>query len=310
MRVQLQLMAMLTSVCMGASSGTALAEEETLTTHIGTVWKTLRETLAAPVMRYFYYPDRVEVPLPPRLQDLSSQEIIFRTADDVRLHGRFYQSVTPPRGTIVQFHGNAGNITHHVSILLWLVEHGYNLFVFDYRGYGRSEAEPSPSGLYQDALAALREMERLHRTYAAGGLLVIVGQSLGGAVVLKALEDFKATLPVDLLVLDSTFASYRNIALRITGASFPGVLLMPLAWLLVSDAYAADLQRCTHRLLVLHSQGDHTVPFSCGQRIYAQAASRHKDFWTDNATTHVLLTPDRPDIQKRFLQLLSQLEKN
>ena len=284
-------------------------EAGTLTDYIGAKWKTLREKLAVPAMRYFYYPDRMEIPLSPLSHSLKIQEILFRTADGVRLHGRFYQSVTRPRGTIVQFHGNAGNLSNHVDALLWLVENGYNLFVFDYRGYGRSESKPSPSGLYQDALAALREMEHLHRTYAADGLLVIVGQSLGGAVVLKALEDFKATLPVDLLVLDSTFASYRNVALRITGASFPGVLLTPLAWLLVSDAYAADPQRYTHRLLVLHSRGDQTVPFSCGQRIYEQAASRDKDFWTDDATAHVLLTPDRPDIQKRFLQLLSELEK-
>ena len=86
-------------------------------------------------------------------------------------------------------------------------------------------------------------------------------------------------------------------------------MLKPLAWLLVSDAYAADLQRCTHRLLILHAKHDQTVPFSCGQRIYEQADSRDKDFWIDDATLHVLLTPDRPDIQKRFLQLLGELEK-
>jgi len=297
----LVLMLSLTATALGAGM---------LTDYGRGVWHALREKLSAPLMQYFYYPDRTEVPLPPLSQDLSTQEVLFRTADDVRLHGRFYQSASPPRGTIVQFHGNAGNITGHVGILLWLVEHGYNLFVFDYRGYGRSEAEPSPSGLYRDALAALRETERLHRTYAAEGLLVIIGQSLGGAVVLKALEDFKATLPVDLLVLDSTFASYRNVALRVTGNSFPGVLLKPLAWLLISDAYAADLRRSQHRLLVLHAQRDPTVPFSCGQRIYTQAASEHKDFWTDPSTEHVLLTPDKPELQRRFLQLLGELEKN
>ena len=233
----------------------------------------------------------------------------MRTADDVRLHGRFYHSATPARGTIVQFHGNAGNITNHVGMLLWLVEHGYNLFTFDYRGYGLSESSPSPAGLYQDALAALRETERLHRAYAADGLLIIIGQSLGGAVVLKALEDFKATLPVDLLVLDSTFASYRDVALRITTAGFPGLLLAPLAWLLVSDTYAADLRHHQHRLLVLHSKLDQTVPFSCGQRIYDQVASKHKNFWTDDAVIHVLLTPERPDIQQRFLELLHNLAK-
>lgn len=282
-------------------------EAGTLTDYFGKVWQGLRTKLAAPVMQRFYYPDRVETPLPPRWQNIKSQEIFLHTADEVRLHGRFFQSAVPARGTIVQFHGNAGNITNHVGLLLWLVEHSYNLFVFDYRGYGRSKGEPSPAGLYQDALAALQETERLHRAHAADGLLVIIGQSLGGAVVLKALEDFEATIPVDLLVLDSTFASYRNIAMRVTSASFPGLLLTPLAWLLVSDVYAADLQHNTHRLLVLHSKRDQTVPFSCGQRIYDQVASTYKNFWTDDAVAHVLLGPDRPDIQQRFLELLDKL---
>ena len=293
------------------SLAATITEAGTLTAYVGDMWKTWREKLAAPVMRYFYYPEREDMPFALPSQSIRTQEIFLRSADDVRLHGRFYQSTVPVRGTIVQFHGNAGNITSHVGLLLWLVEHGYNLFVFDYRGYGRSESkQPSPAGLYQDALAALREMERLHRTYAHDGVLVIVGQSLGGAVVLKALEDFEATLPVDLLVLDSTFASYRNIAIRITSAGFPGLLLAPLAWLLVSDAYAADPQRNTQRLLVLHSKRDQTVPFSCGQRIYDQVASPRKNFWTDDAITHILLTPDRPDIQQRFLALLNELAKN
>ncbi len=288
---------------------TTATEAGTLTDYLSKTWQSWRAKLTAPAMRLFYYPERAEIPPPPSSQELNTQEIFLHTADGVRLHGRFYQhNTTPARGTVVQFHGNAGNITNHVGLLLWLVEHGYNLFVFDYRGYGRSESTPSPAGLHQDALAALHETERLHRTYADKGLLIIVGQSLGGAVVLKALENFTATLPVALLVLDSTFASYRDVALRITSTNFPGLLLAPFAWLLVSDAYAADLKHCCpQHLLVLHSKHDQTVPFSCGQHIYEQANSKHKNFWTDNTMTHLLLTHDRPDIQQRFLRLLQNL---
>ena len=270
-------------------------------------WQKLRHKLSSPVMRLFYHPTQDETPLPLHWHGLDVQDIFFQTDDKVRLHGRFYSSTSKARGTIVQFHGNAGNITNHVLIMLWLVEHGYNLFVFDYRGFGQSQATPSPAGLYQDALAALRQAENLHRAHAHDGVYVIIGQSLGGAVVLKALEDFTSTVPLDLLVLDSTFASYRNVALKVTSSSLTGLVLTPLAWLLVSDAYAADLQRNKHRLLILHAKGDATVPFSCGQRIYANSAAKQKTFWTSEANTHVLLSPEQPELQQRFLKLLSEL---
>ena len=286
---------------------TPTAAAATLTDYLNNTWQQLRAKLAAPAMRLFYHPDQVEAAPPDHLADNHMQDIFFHTADGVRLHGRLYTSAATARGTIVQFHGNAGNLTHHVTALAWLVEHGYNLFSFDYRGYGRSQATPSPAGLYQDALAALQETERLHRTYASTGLLLVIGQSLGGAVALKALQDFTATLPLDLLVLDSTFASYRNVAIRSTAASFPGILLTPLAWLLVSDAYAADLQRNRHRLLILHARHDQVVPFHCGERIYKQATSTHKDFWPHDSNTHILLTPALPPLQQRFLRYLDEL---
>ena len=271
------------------------------------LWQRLRRTLSSPVMRLFYHPTQDETPLPLPWRNLNVQDIFFHTTDKVRLHGRFYSSTNKARGTIVQFHGNAGNITNHVLILLWLVEHGYNLFVFDYRGYGQSQSTPSPAGLHHDALAALRQAENLHRTHTRAGVYVIIGQSLGGAVVLKALEDFAATVPLDLLVLDSTFASYRNVALKITTSSLTGLVLTPLAWLLVSDAYAADLLRIQHRLLILHAKHDPTVPFSCGQRIYTQAAAQQKTFWSSDVATHILLSPDQPELQQRFLKFLDEL---
>lgn len=276
-----------------------------MTDYLTGLWK----TLTAPVMGLFYHPDSVELPLPPELQGTAVQEIFFHTTDGVRLHARFYLSPQPAKGTLVQFHGNAGNLSGHIVSLAWLSAHGYNLFTFDYRGYGRSQSvAPSPAGLYHDALAALREVERLHRAYAARGVLVVIGQSLGGVVALKALEDFPATLPIDLLVLDSTFASYREVAFRSMVAQFPGVLLSPLAYLLVSDAYAADLRRSRYPLLVMHSKKDQTVPFSCGQRIYEEAASAQKDFWVSDAPLHILLDPTRKEIKRRFLQRLTELE--
>ena len=65
----------------------------------------------------------------------------------------------------------------HVKLDLWLVDAGYNVFIFDYRGYGRSEGSPDVKGINLDAEAALETL--LART---AGKVIVFGKSLGGAV--------------------------------------------------------------------------------------------------------------------------------
>ena len=62
------------------------------------------------------------------------------------------------RGTILICHGNVENISTHVKLDLWLIDAGYNLFIFDYRGYGRSEGTPTVQGINRDAEAALETL--------------------------------------------------------------------------------------------------------------------------------------------------------
>ena len=102
---------------------------------------------------FIYYPVR---PLrgTPADVGLAYQEAVFPTADGVRLHGWFI----PGRNAItwLWFHGNAGNISHRLENIALLHRRlGVHIFIFDYRGYGQSEGQPSEQGTYRDADAAL-----------------------------------------------------------------------------------------------------------------------------------------------------------
>ncbi len=90
--------------------------------------------------QFFYYPDDKIYGPDPR----SAESVEFTAKDGTRLHGWFIPSATGPAenaiATIIHAHGNAGNMSAHWPLVSWLPERNFNVFMFDYRGFGKSKA--------------------------------------------------------------------------------------------------------------------------------------------------------------------------
>jgi uncharacterized protein len=177
----------------------------------------------------------------------------------------------------VLYHGNAENISSHYITMLWVLQKGWDLFVFDYRGYGRSEGEPSPENTVRDGEAALRWVKEKYSDTP----IVVVGQSLGGAIALRNAIDLKAEVPIRALVIEGSFSSYRSIGQNVMTRSW---VLWPFQWLAhlaLSDRYAPDGEIgkiAPIPMLILHSEGDATVPFKFGEQIFWQAGEP-RELW-------------------------------
>jgi fermentation-respiration switch protein FrsA (DUF1100 family) len=253
----------------------------------------------------FYFPDHQTYFKPYQVDLLPPEEIYFDTSDHVKLHGWFFKSPNAkPLGTVIQFHGNAQNLTSHFVSLSWLVKEGYDVFTFDYRGYGESFGSPNPGGTYLDGLAALDKAYLLKRTEKN---FIVYGQSLGGVIAARALQDFE-TKKVSLLVLDSTFMSYSEMARKVALKHWFTWILSPLAWLLTSDRYSSRdfISKTDLPLLVIHDHLDPVVPFSCGEEIFNHAHSKNKEFWKLDQGLHVgVFSLKSLENRKRFLNLLS-----
>ncbi len=181
------------------------------------------------------------------------------------------------KGVVIQFHGNAENMTSHFLAVYWLALEGWDVLAFDYRGYGASGGQKSLSGSVEDGRAALAYA----RAKAPGLPLVVIGQSLGGAIALAAL-DGDGGEGLRALVLDSTFSSYRRIAReKLAAHGLTWAFQWPLSRLLFSDRYAPDrlvARRKRVPLLMLHSPDDPVVPYAEGRRLFA-LAPEPKEFW-------------------------------
>ena len=215
------------------------------------------------------------------------EEVRFKSADGTELTGMWFPARAPlSKGVIVQFHGNGENMTSHYHFVYWLALEGYDVFVLDYRGYGASGGKKSLSGAVEDGVAALRVARG--RAGGARERLVVLGQSLGGAVALASL-DRDGGEGVRGVVLDSTFASYRGVAqdkLATWWLTWP--LQWPLSRLLISDRWAPRRLIARRRpvpLLVLHSLGDPIVPYAQGRALF-DAAPGPKEFWKLDSSGH------------------------
>jgi uncharacterized protein len=262
----------------------------------------------------FYQQDRVLYYLPHRV-GYEAHEVTFTASDGTKLVGWFFPAhslhLPPPRpkGTIIQFHGNAENMSSHFISLAWVVDHGYNFFTFDYRGYGKSEGSPDQKGTCLDGLAAIDEAWKLHQESGASsgfGRFVVYGQSLGGAIALRALQDSPHRSEVSLLVMDSTFVSYQTVAHKMMARFWLSWPLQWLPYLLVSDQYSAEtaLKEWKKPLLVIHDQRDPAVPFSMGEQIYADSGSKDKEIWALNQGMHIGTFVNAEPYRKKFLDKL------
>jgi len=221
--------------------------------------------------RMFYWPNRQQYNDPAR-EGVAYENVTFAAADGTRLHGWFIPAQPgPPRATIIYFHGNAQNLTAHYEFVSWLPREGYNVFLFDYRGFGRSEGEVTREGTFLDSVAALEYVRS--RSDVDAGRLLAFGQSLGGACLLAALGE---TDPHQVrgLALESTFHSYQGVARAHLAANWYTWPLQPLAWWLVTDEHcpSRSLQRLAGvPMLVMHGDADEIVPFSQGRTLYDRA---------------------------------------
>ncbi len=232
---------------------------------------------------FFYYPDSKTYFTPEQFVK-SYQSFDIKTEDGITIKAKLLKTKNKvPKGTIIQFHGNAQNMSSHMASLVWLTELGYDLFIFDYRGYGNSEGSPDPEGLNFDAQAALKKAKECQIERKAKKFIVY-GQSLGGAVLMRALEDY-GTEGIDHLILESTFMSYRNIAIKKMKSGAITYLFFPLAYLIVNNSYSASSVP-EIPLLVIHGKKDPVVEFEFGEEIFNKG-KEPKELWQIPEEQHI-----------------------
>ena len=202
-----------------------------------------------------YYPTK-PIEKTPAAADIPFDRVTFPAEDGTLLSGWWMPAPEGAlaRGTILFFHGNAGNISHRLDHAVLIHRLGFHQLLFDYRGYGESAGSPSEKGLYRDALGAVRYLEK--RKEVDLERLVYYGESLGAAVAV----DLAARRLPAVLVLEAPFSSVPEMAKRY----YPW---LPV-WLLRSHYdNLSKIGKITCPTLIFHSRDDEIVPLEHSSRL-------------------------------------------
>jgi fermentation-respiration switch protein FrsA (DUF1100 family) len=193
------------------------------------------------------------------------QVVLMPTADGLQLAGWF----VPAQGTgtdrrgpaVIVFNGNAGDRSHRLPLAEALAERGYNVLLFDYRGYAGNPGDPSEGGLRVDARAAADLLAS--RPEVDPERIVYFGESLGAAVA----GGLATERPPAALILRSPPSSLADVGRH----HYP---FLPIVDALLLDRYplAEQIRDVTVPLLVLVTERDEVVPAVLSRRVFDAAA--------------------------------------
>jgi uncharacterized protein len=203
---------------------------------------------------------------------LPLEEVWFQSGDGTKLFG-WYVEHAATSAVVLWCHGNAGNIINRLENLRELYRIGLSVFIFDYRGYGRSQGSPSEEGLYQDAVGAYDYLTRTRMIRPER--IVIFGRSLGATVA----AEVASQKPAAGLILESPFPSIEAVAKYHYGG-------LPVHWLLGAEFRLIDrLPHLSLPKLIIHGDQDDIIPLELGQQVF-EAAKPPKSFYVIKGANH------------------------
>lgn len=251
----------------------------------------------------FFWPTRQLAPSP-EVFKFEKQDRFFPVAEDDLIHAWQLPAKGEKQGTIYFLHGNGQNLSFHVANIYWLAEHGWEITLIDYRGYGRSVGEPDFTSVQEDALAGYQALI----SQRSDNLPVIVwGQSLGAAIAINMTASLPSSQRPQGLIIDSSFSSHRRIMQEVFGTSWLTWLFQyPLSWS-VTDDYAPDLSISRIEqvpILIAHSEKDPLIDASHAKVLY-DLANEPKKLWLTNEPGHITIWDNDDWRQKLLCQLAS-----
>ncbi len=234
-----------------------------------------------------FFPDPVLVGTPADY-GLEYEEVWFTAADGVRLHGWWLPRPGAP--TLIWFHGNGGNISHRIDGLKLLHDvTQVQVFIFDYREYGKSEGSINREGTYMDTAAAYRYVTRTRQVPPSE--VVLFGRSLGSALAV----DLAVREPSRCLIIGSAFTSSNDMA----------KLLVPFLPFLrdwrpsIPYDNLGKIGRVQVPILIVHGDQDEIIPVSMGLRLF-EAAPEPKELYIIPGAHHndTFFVGGRPYLEK------------
>jgi len=216
-----------------------------------------------------YFPTR-DYEAAPEDFGLRAETLEIASAGEVRLAGWWIRGAGAT--ALLYFHGNGGNVSHRLERTKMLLDSlGLDVFLVDYRGYGRSSGSPGEAGLQADG-------EAIYEAARARGFsperIVLFGESLGGAVAIETALRKSARA----IILEAPFLSVPKMAKTI----YP---FLPSFLVRTKFDNEAKIGRVGIPKLIVAAEKDDVVPPEHARRLF-ELAREPKKFYVIRGAVH------------------------
>ncbi|WP_053405414.1 alpha/beta hydrolase [Persicobacter sp. CCB-QB2] len=218
------------------------------------------------------------------LSDFDYQEVELIEQDSLSLYHYFFKQKTDSLiGNIFFVHGAGGNASRYASKIEPLLQAGFNVYIPDWRGYGKSMGKPNYKNVLSDSQHAFEDF--LLKTKEDSVKTIMMGLSLGGQVAIKLALDNQEQ--VDALVTDGSIPSAQQLAIDYAPVDFlkKQAIAHPENF---NQEYVAvrDIAKIQNLpKLIIHSKKDREVKAEHGKTLFANARAP-KTFW-ETDTEHI-----------------------
>lgn len=211
--------------------------------------------------RQFYY-------APEHALQITPEDVDIAVAQNVTLHAwRFHAKEKQPKAVVIQFHGNAENISSHFLSVAWMLNYGYDVVSFDYRGYGLSGGIASFPEVVTDSVKVIEEVQNLYKNNPVP--IILYGQSLGSVIAMNAAA--RSRVKIDQIIFEGTIYSLNQVSADVLSRSWITWIFQPLGYVLMTGHYNFEKIKDEFPkipVLLIHSKKDPVISYKQSEHLY------------------------------------------
>ncbi len=193
------------------------------------------------------------------------EEVNLIASDGSQLNGLHFRK-DEPKGVVLYFHGNAGDLKGWGKVTEPFIELGYSVIIMDYRGYGKSTGKRSQELLYDDAKLWFNYTKQYYKESE----ITVFGRSLGTtfATYVSSISN------PEKLILESPFYSIEDVAKS-------RFAFLPVSYLLhYKFSTNKYIDKVTCPIIIYHGTKDQVISYEQGKKLYDSFKSNSKKLIT------------------------------
>jgi hypothetical protein len=199
------------------------------------------------------------------------EEVFLTTEENVVINAIHFK-VDNPKGVILYFHGNQGDLQRWGTITEYFVDKDYDVFVMDYRTYGKSKGDLNEEALYSDAESIYNYLKKQY----SESKITVYGRSLGTTFATFVASKHNPKQ----LILEAPYYSMIDVA----KSRFP---LIPVKQFMNYHFPTYNyIKNVKCNISILHGTSDKVVPFASGQKLCHVAPKTTTNFIAIKGASH------------------------